>query len=1413
MPSSDDILGSTASLNASGAIESVQAEEIQRLQQQKDQTAAFTPSSEWQAIPAGTPVPPGGDFRMDMESGQNFGRWTGLSPTPSAPPLGRSSFDAEAANARAASRPMASFPARGLDTTISAPANAGASFDAAAYDQAIRSQLQQAGITPPAKADPQGVLSQDELTSLLAQRQASVAPAVPAPRPLSPYPTYEDAAQTKADILNDARNLYTARGDFGSIGSPMFQAELGEAYQSAGLAPPMEKPSPFQEAHAQASDLTADLRDTYAAQGRYGEIGQSGFQKDLAATLRQVGLGVPEEKPRPFQEVQAQVSALTDDLKDSYTAQGRYAEIGQAGFREELAGSLHQAGLGPEPKDPGLSGAYKEQAARRQSIEAAVKDTYTLRGDFAKVGGTEYQADLQSSYAAAGINLEREGGSYRTATLQKAEVENAFKDELTDEGKFAEIGTDGYKKHLRSRLADAGLAEKDTVWNRIKEDKTGIAFGIGYSAMSAGSGLSELAKLNDGQFHTQEQVATAQFNAVAPAGFGIAGTVIGTAIGGAAGGLAGQFVGGAVGQVASATFGAGEERAQSERQSAETLAHSLSEAASSVAAFKSQIEATGAPVQQFAASLSAAGQVGTFSGGTVAGIGALTNSFGERAGEDYQAIGKYTTNPLLHGLGSRFSTGQAEAGDLQSLGFDAAENDDFAGLKTFQQAAQDARVKNNPVYQAAAKRLQGDSNSLFGLGDLGVAGTKFLRDHGYRPNTDINADLQTEDDQKAASGTDPVTDAQNALINQFADLKSRSIVADSTIKTARAGIALVEAQGGSAQDIAKSSQSLFSADAAGRAATTSEISLLQKDLANPINAGRRDELTARIADAQSRMASFDVTDAQQVQGNNAAVFDQNAAAFSRTASTQQAAIQAGFYGGRTFAQLQGSENSILRTEQSRAAELRREAYAPNVDPAERDKKLAEATGMDAGVVKEQHDFQQNVYRQAAAQDDLTVGRAGLGVEQARAFGTEASVYGAQGQEADALRAKMAELTRQLAAGGNSADETAEKMRQITQAGGQLNSVLAQQRDERLAAQQSVASSQFQQDTAGLGRQVQIGGSGAVNIDTINADFQKRFAADQAAINEYKPGDPRHDAAQAKLAQDRAESRDYEGGLTRYTPSAQTSIQGLAVEDETERARHAFQREMLTPYRTGDPNSDPLTRGLGLEKALDKSAAFVDTQAQAATAYRSAQQNKVGADGKPLWDPLAEENYQRQMIGFHDQKDSLLDQRAQVEHDRLWEEDRRLPEMIAGGGGLSGNSVLAVPQAALSAFFHPSMRDGSWGHPVTQPGLSRPGSLPGNAYDGFQDHNFQQHSSPAGAAASSASGSSASGTIAALQTLAHGMNTQQLATIMQQVLQTLQRMEAANRTQMPSQGGPPLTGGSRTIQNNQQSFNPNRPSQR
>jgi hypothetical protein len=64
----------------------------------------------------------------------------------------------------------------------------------------------------------------------------SAAPASSASRRV--YPDYESAKGMEADIENDAKNLYTSRGDYDKIGTPAYEDDVEEARVSAGLIAP-----------------------------------------------------------------------------------------------------------------------------------------------------------------------------------------------------------------------------------------------------------------------------------------------------------------------------------------------------------------------------------------------------------------------------------------------------------------------------------------------------------------------------------------------------------------------------------------------------------------------------------------------------------------------------------------------------------------------------------------------------------------------------------------------------------------------------------------------------------------------------------------------------------------------------------------------------------------------------------------------------------------------------------------------------------------------------------------------------------------------------------------------------------------------------------------------------------------------
>ncbi len=1010
-----------------------------------------------------------------------------------------------------------------------------------------------------------------------------------------------------------------------------------------------------------------------------------------------------------------------------------------SGLASRVAEITGQRATPPPGRAAPRYASYEEAEQARTDIHADARNLYTTRGDFAKIGNSpEWEQDIADAEIAGGLrNAPHE---HRGLARIGANV--------------AEDWAEPYGK-----------------------------LNYGYALAQFGQGAAQYyEKSNVGNYLTPEQQTSAQ-SAMLPGVGAILGTAIGSAIAPGVGSWVGGMIGGGAGQLGQGIISANEERAQSTRESAERLAAALGTAASSVDSFKTQIEATGTPVQQFAASLGAVGGIGTFGPGTVAGVGALTNSFGEYAGEGFQTIARYTSSPLLYGLGNRFSSGQAGSGDITALAYSAAEQGDFSGLKEFQARARDASTKNDPDYQAAASAKTGASNPWLSI-LLGPLATHFQSSGAQN--------VMDKRRQADVSATDPTTDAENTLINQFADLKSQGIVAESALKSAGIGISLTEAQGGGSVRMAAADQALFAATAAGRRSTQGEISLLSADLANPVNASRKDELTARIADAQARLSGYDLTDAEAQRKVFTTGLEEDDSRYSRTQADQQQALARGYYGGRTFAQLQGAENSILSTDTARAAEIRRSAANPLVPPAERDRMLGEATSLETGVLRQRHDYQQEVERQAIQVQDLNIGTASANVAQARAFGSADQVTGAQRQEAETLAAKMRELASEMNRGGLTADEMAGKIREYNQAGTQMTQVLAQQRDEQNANREAAAQDTLTITTAGQSRQIRMGGTASVDVGQVESGYAGILSADRDRINAYAPGSRDRADAEAKLATDTARRADAMDALNVYDPGAATRTADIRAESALRRAETGFAMEELAPYRSGTPGSSPFTRGLTLERTLQSDMARLGRDQAGEDTFR-AQRQKAGQ-----WSDLAEEGYQSDTERRAEQTDQERLRLAQVQHDRNWEMEKALPTLLAGMPG-HGISVSEIGFDALTARFAPSAAHGSWGGPARPGGVSVAGSLPGNTFDAFQSHAQTQTGS-------------VSTVSAALHALAHGMNGAQLAGLLQQLVQSSRTIETMMRSsqRLPPQNGPASSSAGAVKRDLSNSFNPARP---
>ncbi len=828
--------------------------------------------------------------------------------------------------------------------------------------------------------------------------------------------------------------------------------------------------------------------------------------------------------------------------------------------------------------------------------------------------------------------------SHQAALDLTRDLTTDLNNDYTRAGRFLEIGGDEYHADRQGILESAGLAAPPPppdppssvlqrlggAYQNLRNSPSASAYGIGFSAQALGQGVSQLQELNQGQYVTPEQQATAGVNAFLP---GTA-ALVGTALGGPVGGL----VAGAAGEAGAAVFGAGEARDQAGREAAERLAAALGQAADTAGAFKSQLEATGAPLAQLGQSLQITGSVGTAGAGTVAGIGALTNAFGERAGEDFGVIARYTSSPLLYGLGNKVAGGLAGSSDFDALGYDAAENGDFAGLKQLQSAASDARVKDNPVYQAAAGRLSKDSNDFLGLGGLGVSATRFLRSRGVRLGTDIDSDLQAEDDQKAAAGADPNAQAQNDLINQFARLRAGDIVAQSGIGVAQVAIERTSAVGGSAAQIGQASQALYSGLGAARAATQGEVSLLQSDLANPVNAGRADELRAKIAQQQAVLGGYEVQEAQQRRTVFETGLGEEGAEFEQTVNRNTLT-------GRSQASLAGGYRRQEEFLQGVAADPRNP-----LSPTER-----------AGIQQSADTLRYNAAQQLYGEENagLAVSRAGREAEVSReaVLGSPQDQYAAAISSLTSDRQQITQNSSEIARGNLTRSQQLGLQAQNTLLAADLTTGPERARVAAYDAEGSILGNQQSADRALLGRNAAISGSAA---------YAGAFGDDQVRISLYNAAaasSPAGSQQQARFAASAAQA-----GALLLDDTTQSQVFRETAEQRTQdnNVQSAFRRSLEAPYLDGSPDASPFTRGT------------------AALANLRTRENEAERALNAATDPLAREQDSARVNQYKDQI-------AGLEQERRTGFLRALPEFIAGSPG-QGNLSGVLPTAGQSAFY-------------------------------------------------------------------------------------------------------------------------------
>lgn len=919
---------------------------------------------------------------------------------------------------------------------------------------------------------------------------------------------------------------------------------------------------------------------------------------------------------------------------------------------------------GPRPKigqyDPSASGDWRER--------------------FRSYGQQAREALLGERTQSAAPRTAPRYADFEAAQQAKADILRDAQNRYTAEGRVDEIGGEGFNREVEEANVAAGLAKRETFAGRYRKAIGGFggAFGLAYGGSALLTGAAQgIALTQSGNYVTPEQ-QTASAAGIMPGVGSLIGMGIG-ALAGPEGALVGQFLGQGVGSVAEASVKAGAERSESTRQVAEQLTAALGETTSRLKEFSAQVEATGAPVKQLQSGLNAVGAVGNFGAGSITGTGRLVNAFGENSDRFFGAITKYTSDPLLYGLGSRFAAGDAGSADITALGYDAAENADFGGLKTLQQAARDARVKDDPEFQRLAGEYQRRGRAMFGLGG-------FFQQHEASWGYDVRLKEGMDARRAALDGQDdPDVRAQNTLIGQFAASRVQRIVAEAGVGSAQAGVSLVENRGGSAADVEAASGALYAKLGDARAAALADVARLRADQALPVNAGRRDELEARIADAQARADGYSVTDAQRRRQNFQGEIGEEQSNFA-LADTQ------GVLGGRSAADL-------LYDRERQASFLEGTALDPRnpLRPSER-------ADMQERAARYRYNARVSVYDERLGQDDVAIGRAGAEVGRQRAFGSAASTDAAMGRQVEAFQAKIAELNQEIQSGTLTVSDRIQKEKELTQTQQQAVQAEAQRRDERVRNAQAFAGDDFDIATAGQGRQIRRGGSASVDRGAVDKVWQGRLDADQYAISQYASGSRERKDAEARLARDRADFDEDNDRLNVYTPDVRTRMGDTAGDLALSKAEHAFRRASEAPYT--DAGGDPFTRANDLLGQLGRSEKRLTDDFGKETAQRA----RLIKSGR--WNDLAEEGYQDDLARNDERIEGLKDRRADIEHDRLEALFGALPEMIAGSPGRGLGSAL-IPTAALSARFAPNAGVGNWGRTATWWGT--PGASGGSPY--------------------------------------------------------------------------------------------------
>lgn len=686
-----------------------------------------------------------------------------------------------------------------------------------------------------------------------------------------------------------------------------------------------------------------------------------------------------------------------------------------------------------------------------------------------------------------------------------------------------------------------------------------IAFGVGFSAMAIGQGVSSMARLDAGQHVTPEQRESAEVSAFAPGLGGLVGTVAGTAIGGPAGGMVGQFAGQAVGQIGASVFGAEMERSQSIRETGETFGTSTAASTEEIKRFTEALQASGAAVREVQTAFTTLAQAGPGIGAnTASGAEFMSGALGERFNPMLSSVASgLSRDPILNTLTPQLT---ASGGKLAP--------GDFAGLS---------------VAFAAQGNWEGSQQALVGM-EGSLTNPDYARDKGimdaynkegfwertknYWAHADITdkqdaAQARLDDSDPYHPGEQPLspsaqaarkkaTQERDEVFGLYTGAASAEAQAKTGFGLAGARMALAQAQGAGDDQLDALAGNIYSAAAANAPKLRADAAGLDKYL----DAHKDLSPAARLSIENSR----DSEESQAFQEDVGAAQARRGRVLGRL-DTEKASYSAG--------NLRDTLNGVSASGQQAGDDryavglIHTARTAPSLSPADRDKLESEGR-------EDRYQTDLGVFQERMRGAGIVESGAKASILEAETSGTPGGLYAARGAEWNAERRAVGVIDARLSQTLPTQERQALDAQRIPLAA-QIGVEPERARQEFYSGTEATFGDDAAGNRAGLARRVSIQGSSAFTgalADDRNA--VALFGADEASAT---PGSRAWSSA--RKSRRLAEENEIED-------AGQAQVFRLSSAERTQESHmeHQFERSKLAPFLDG-PESNPLTAGNAL----------------------------------------------------------------------------------------------------------------------------------------------------------------------------------------------------------------------------------------